>query len=129
MNLTEHFTLAELTLSEYAIRHCINNQPTDADVLENLHTLADGLERVRQVLRLPIYVTSGYRSPKTNSGVNGSRTSAHMRGLAADIVLPGMNARDVCLKIQGAAAFIGFDQCIYEHDVEKAAKLLEEARP
>jgi zinc D-Ala-D-Ala carboxypeptidase len=116
MNLTEHFTIAELTRSDYAIRHGISNQPTDADVLENLHTLAAGLERVRGVLRLPIHVSSGYRAPKVNSGVGGSKTSAHMRGLAADIILPGVNARDVCLKIQDAAAFIGFDQCIFEHD-------------
>jgi hypothetical protein len=115
MMLTANFSLAELTRSAYAIRHGINNQPTDADVLENLHTLAAGLERVRQVLGRPIHVSSGYRSPKVNSGVGGSKTSAHMSGLAADIVLPGMSAREVCLKIQEAAAFVGFDQLIFEH--------------
>jgi zinc D-Ala-D-Ala carboxypeptidase len=116
MHLTEHFTPAELTRSDYAIRHGINNQPTDADVLENLHTLAAGLERVRSVLRQPVHVSSGYRSPKVNSGVGGAKDSAHMRGLAADLVLPGVSARDVCVKIIEAAAFVGFDKCIYEHD-------------
>jgi zinc D-Ala-D-Ala carboxypeptidase len=116
MNLTEHFTLAELTRSDYAIRHGINNMPTDADVLENLHTLAAGLERVRQVLRQPIHVSSGYRAPKVNSGVGGGKDSAHMQGLAADIVLPGISARDVCAKLAEAAAFIGYDKLIYEHD-------------
>lgn len=47
MNLSEHFTLAELTNSEYALRHGISNMPVDADVLESLHHLAEGLERVR----------------------------------------------------------------------------------
>ena len=115
MMISENFSLAELTRSEYAIRHGINNQPTDADVLENLHTLAGGLERVQQVLRLPIYVTSGYRSPKVNSGVGGSKNSSHLRALAADIVLPGMSAREVCLRIQESAAFVGYDQLIFEH--------------
>ncbi len=34
----------------------------------------------------PIKVNSGYRSPTVNAAVGGSKTSAHMKGLAADIV-------------------------------------------
>ena len=39
----------------------------------------------------PIHITSGYRSPKTNSGLEGAaRNSMHMYGKAADIRFPGL---------------------------------------
>lgn len=114
MNLTEHFTLEELLASDYALRHGIDNNPADPDVLENLHVLANGLERVKAALDgLPVMVNSGYRSPKVNAGVGGSKTSAHLRGLAADIVVPGMTPREVCIALSDAD-WIGFDQVIFE---------------
>ena len=113
MNLTANFTLEELTASDYAIRHGINNHPVDHTVLSNLHVLADGLERVRAALRMPIFVSSGYRSAKVNSGVGGAKSSAHMLGLAADIHMPGVSPRDVC-KALIQHPEIGFDQLISE---------------
>lgn len=35
----------------------------------------------------PIRITSGYRTPALNRAINGSKTSDHMRGMAADIKL------------------------------------------
>lgn len=112
--LTKHFSLDELTRSSYAARHGINNMPTDQDVLANLQTLANGLERVRAILNLPIVVTSGYRSPKLNTAIKGSKHSAHMRGLAADFVVPGLSPMQVCEAIRYEDEFIGFRQLIYE---------------
>ena len=114
MHLTQHFTLAELTASDYAVRHGINNLPDDTRVVGNLHVLASGLERCRAVLGRPIFVTSGYRSPKVNAAVGGSAKSAHLRGLAADFRVVGMSPRDVCLVLQERQSDIGFDQLIYE---------------
>ena len=114
MMLSEHFSLAELTSSDYAVRHSLNNMPEDAEVLENLHILAQGLERCRAILNKPMVVTSGYRSPKVNSAVGGSKTSDHMKGLAADFVVPSMSAREVCLTLAKHHAEIGFRQLIQE---------------
>jgi hypothetical protein len=114
MNLTEHFTLEELTRSDYAIRHGINNTPTDAEVLENLQILAQGLERIRGLINKPIHVNSGYRSPKVNSAIGGSKTSAHMKGLAADVVIPGMLPVDLCKIIEDHKDLVQFDQLIHE---------------
>lgn len=115
MQLTEHFSLAEMTRSDYATRHSISNQPTDPDVIENLHVLAQSMERVRHILGKPIIVTSAYRSPKVNSGVGGSAKSAHLRGLACDFLVPGMTPREVCQVISSHDE-IAWDQLIYEGD-------------
>lgn len=113
MNLTEHFSYAELVHSDLAERHSIQNMPTDPHITANLFFLAEGLERCRAVLGRPMYVTSGYRSPRLNAIVRGARNSAHMTGLAADFKVPDMTARDVCLILR-AHPEIGFDQIIHE---------------
>ena len=114
MYLTEHFSLAELVASEMAARHGINNHPPN-DVLANLRNiLAPGLERVREALaHQAVLVTSGYRSRVLNAVVNGSRESAHILGLAADIICPRYGSPlEVCRAI--VAAGIETDQIIHE---------------
>ena len=113
VNITENFTVEELTASEYAVRHDIPNTP-DADVSENLRILALGLERIRNIIGQPITVTSGYRSPKVNSGVGGSKTSDHVKGLAADIKVNGMSPQVVASIINDTKHEIQFKQCILE---------------
>jgi hypothetical protein len=114
MQISEHFTLAELTRSDYAARHGINNVPTDHEVLANLHVLAHGLERVRAAVGRPVFVTSGYRSAKVNAGIGGSKASAHMRGLAADINVQGVTALELAKEIALHRREIDYDQCIQE---------------
>ena len=53
MNLTEHFTLDEMTFSEIALRNGISNSP-DKIIIGNLTRLAQLLERVRSLLNKPI---------------------------------------------------------------------------
>lgn len=114
MQLTKHFSMYELTRSSYAMRHGLDNTPHD-DLYSNAVLLADGLERVRRVLGVPMRITSGYRSQKVNAGVGGSKTSAHTKFLAADFI-PDMDLLDACDMIIEAEDEIGFDQLIYEGD-------------
>ena len=112
-NLSEHFTLEELTFSATAQRKQIDNKPP-AEVLENMKRLAAGLEEVRAVLgNKPMRINSGYRSPKLNRAVGGARLSAHMAGYAADFVCPDFGSP---LKIVKALAATGiqFDKLIQE---------------
>ena len=114
MNLSAHFTLEELTRSETALRKGLDNTP-DAETIANLTELANGLEKVRELLGHPIHVNSAYRGPKVNSAVGGSKNSAHMRGWAADIVCPGFGSpREVCHAIMSST--IDYDQLILEFD-------------
>jgi len=110
--LTNNFSLEELTRSQTAVRKDLDNTPT-SEVLANLTDLAFALEQVRALLDSPIFVSSGYRSPKVNAAVGGSSSSAHCRGMAADFVAGKFGSPlDVCRKI--AASDLEFDQLIFE---------------
>lgn len=111
--LSEHFTLEELIASDTAEREGIDNTPTP-DVLWNLtHRTAFSLEYVRALFDKPIHINSGYRCPALNKAVGGVADSAHTRGTAADIVVPGMTLMDVYTAIRDSA--IQYDQLIFEN--------------
>lgn len=109
-----NFTIEELCHSDTATRKGIDNSP-DAEALANLDILIAGLERVREVLGKPMHINSGYRGPKLNAAIGGSKTSAHMKGLAADFVCPQFGTPlEICKALQAHAEEIRFDQIIQE---------------
>jgi putative chitinase len=114
--LSEHFSLAELTVSSAADRLGIPNTPTAAHLL-HLKRTAAGLEAVRSILGdCAIVVTSGYRNPKVNKAVGGVPNSAHALGHAADFRAAGFSAFAAAKKLADAQAAgrIEFDQLILE---------------
>lgn len=113
MQLSPHFTMAELTNSPAATRLGIDNAPPSA-VAGNLARVAATLEQIRALVGGPITVSSGYRSPALNKAVGGAANSAHVLGLAADITAPGMTARALALLIRDSG--IALDQCILEFE-------------
>lgn len=86
MNLTEHFTLEELTYSAIAEKKHIDNTPNTTMINELRRLCYDILEPIRQRYGKPIIVTSGYRCPLLNKIVGGAKNSCHMSGQAADII-------------------------------------------
>ena len=90
MNLTKNFTLSELTKSETALRHDMDNSP-DQTAISNLQALAvHVLQPVRDHFDRGVKVNSGFRHPDVNAKVGGSKTSDHCKGMAADIEIPGV---------------------------------------
>lgn len=64
--------------------------------LTNMRNLASCLEAVRKEFgSKPIIITSGWRSRRVNAIVGGSPKSRHLTGEAADIVIRGVQARDI----------------------------------
>lgn len=112
MQMTPHFTLVEFTRSDTAARLGIDNTP-DSRALSNLHFLAAKLEEVRAILQAPIIVTSGYRSPALNKAIDGSATSSHLEGLAADFHVPGFGPDQAVAQAIADSALV-FDQLIFE---------------
>lgn len=110
--LTDHFSLEELTASSAATRLGIDNTPTE-EIKAHLQKLAYGLELVRVLLGAPMYIDSGYRCAALNKAVGGAINSAHMDGYAADFVCPQFGTP---LQIAQAIASssIKFDKCIQE---------------
>lgn len=113
MQLSEHFSLNELTHSDLAIRKGISNDPTP-DVISNLTRLAELLEKVRKYLNKPISINSGYRCPELNQAVGGQKASQHLLGCAADIRVSGMTPDEIVKAI--IQTDIQFDQMIREFD-------------
>jgi hypothetical protein len=112
MNLSNSFTLEQLIFSETAVRKGIDNTPNDEQIA-NLTELAQVLERVQSLLGHPLHISSAFRSPKVNSLVGGSPTSAHMEGYAADFVCPSFGTPlEVCKAI--VSSDLAFDQIIQE---------------
>ena len=107
MNLSPHFTLAEMT-------HTSVNLPNDPPqfVVQSLSLVcATLLEPVRAHFGKPVTVNSGYRAPKVNAGVGGSTTSQHVLGQAVDFEVPGVSNLDVARWVRD---HLDFDQLILE---------------
>jgi zinc D-Ala-D-Ala carboxypeptidase len=114
MNLSEHFTLEELTSSSTALRKGIDNHAPNEEVMDHLRVLASGLERVRAILGAALHIDSGYRSPALNKAVGGVATSAHITGYAADFICPGYGTPLQVVKILTEPHAMEFDQIIQE---------------
>ena len=111
MNLTSHFTLEELTITDHRE---FDNTP-NGDEVANLTRLAGFLEQVKGLLGgKPIMVNSAFRSKKVNDAVGSKDTSQHRIGCAADIRVPGMTPDEVVRAV--IASSLPFDQVIREFD-------------
>lgn len=118
ITITKNISLNELLASNTAKRHNIDNMPNQA-ILQNLIDASVNLyQPVREILGVPIIITSGYRCPALNKAVGGSSTSAHMSGFAIDFTAPKFGTPKIIvphivrkLKEKG----IGFDQAIIEY--------------
>jgi hypothetical protein len=111
MNLTEHFTLEELTHTDHRE---FDNTPNENE-LANLRRLAAFLENIKTVLGgKPIMVNSAFRSKQVNDAVGSKDTSQHRVGCAADIRVPGMTPDEVVKTMM--AAGLAYDQLIREFD-------------
>lgn len=57
------------------------------------------LDNLRNQVGKPVYINSGYRTPTRNKAVGGAKYSYHMRGMAADIRVNGMTAKEIANKL------------------------------
>lgn len=114
MKLSKNLYLSECTKSGTAIRLGIDNTP-DHDALMNLIDIAqDVFQPTRDHFKVPIGITSGYRSKALNKAIGGSHNSQHVQGAALDI------DADVYGEITNEQIFefikknLDFDQLIWE---------------
>jgi uncharacterized protein YcbK (DUF882 family) len=111
MNLTEHFTLEELTHTDHRE---FDNTPNETE-RANLVRLAGLLELVKVALGgKPIMVNSAFRSKQVNDAVGSKDSSQHRVGCACDIRVPGVTPDQVVKAV--IAAKLPFDQLIREFD-------------
>ena len=111
-DLSDHFNWSEASASSTAAARGIDNTipPT---LFGNVERTARLMEDIRTLLgHTPIRVTSWYRSPELNRAIGGSKTSAHMKGLAVDFQTPRMDLKAAFERIADSGTL--FDQLILE---------------
>jgi len=132
--LSEHFSLEEMTFSDTAIRLGIDNQPDDEQLVRLTYT-ASQLEGVREILG-PMHINSALRVEQLERVITAEGFKAwcvrhkrqadegawqdyfggkqHPKGEAADCKsLAGLTPLQMCQKV--TASDIYFDQLIYEY--------------
>jgi uncharacterized protein YcbK (DUF882 family) len=57
--------------------------------------LLAGLEKLRAMINRPIHINSGYRCEKHNQRIGGASKSYHLKGMAADISVKGMDSQEL----------------------------------
>ena len=111
MQLSDHFTLSELTQSSTAERLGIANEPGSTEV-ENLIMVCDQiLEPVRNHYGIAFAPNSGFRCLELNRAIGSSDKSQHVTGQAVDFEVPGIDNKDVALWVVDNCQF---DQLILE---------------
>ena len=113
--LTEHFSLEGFTRSSTALQSGICNEPP-IEVISNLQNLCqEVLEPLRLHYGKPIHISSGYRCKELNKRVGGVKNSQHLKGEAADLLVPSVKiAKEWFEWIQQNCW--NYDQCILERN-------------
>jgi len=88
--LSQHFTLAEFTKSQTALRTGIDNTPSATEIANMSVLCTTVLEPVRAAVRqrwptATVRISSGFRCVALNTAVGGARNSAHIDGRAGDL--------------------------------------------
>lgn len=73
--------------------------PPDNLILRNMISIAKAAQKARDVIKLPIIVTSGYRPPDINRRVGGASNSQHLYGNAIDIWVDGYTGIELARRL------------------------------
>jgi len=114
IQITNNFYLEEFTQSDMATRM---GQEVVVEVGSEIyghivHLCETFFQPLRDYLKRPITILSGYRPDWLNTAVGGSPTSDHPLGLAGDFTVEGMTPLEVCLAAQELG--LPYKQLIHE---------------
>jgi len=116
--ITKNFRLEEFTKSKKATKLGVDNlgQLTQQNYINIEALCVNVLQKVRDMIQVPIHVSSGFRCRLINKAAGGATKSQHTKGEAADIFIDpvcslGWTLWDVCKLI---VKHTDFDQLIWE---------------
>ena len=87
MQVTKNFNLNEFNSK------C--GRPMPENIKKNVIELIHNLQVIRDEVKVPISITSGYRSPEHNAKVKGAKDSQHVKGTAVDFKVQGLTPKQV----------------------------------
>ena len=89
-----NFKISELIHSDEANKRKINNMP-DINSLDNmLELIVYCLQPIRDMVGLPMNISSGYRCKALNDAIKGAKNSEHLKGMACDFTIKGWTAKE-----------------------------------
>ena len=91
MKLTNNFNLNEFNKHNFLLTETI---------LRNIQELAKNLQVLRDEVKKPIKITSGYRDSSFNKKIGGATQSRHITGQAADLKIEGYTPKQVAVIIE-----------------------------
>lgn len=115
-----NFKLSEFIHSDTAVKNNINNMPDINSLDYLLDLIFYVMQPLREKIKKPIIINSGFRNAQVNKLVGGAvdsqgnPTSQHCKGQAADFIINGMSVNSIIdfIKKNG----IEYDQLINEYD-------------
>lgn len=109
-----NFTIKELVHSDNAIKAGIDNTPNIEQIDNLLNLIFYCLQPLRDKLKKPMIITSGFRNPKVNFLAGGKANSEHLEGKAADFIVKGMTPNQIIDLIVKSG--IEYNQLINEYN-------------
>lgn len=92
MQVTKNFNLNEFNSK------CGRQMPEN--IKKNIIEIIHNLQVIRDEVKVPISITSGYRSPEHNAKVKGAKDSQHVKGTAVDFKVHGLKPKEVALIVE-----------------------------
>lgn len=92
MQVTKNFNLNEFNSK------C--GRPMPKNIKKNIIELIHNLQVIRDEVKVPISITSGYRSPEHNAKVKGAKDSQHVKGTAVDFKVQGLTPKQVAVIVE-----------------------------
>lgn len=108
--LTEYLPTNLACTTNFLWREFVKNQREIPDilVLENIFALAHTLQALRDnIFKMPMLITSAWRSKEYNRQIKGASGSYHIQGMACDIQIRGMSPNAIYEKLSGHAGGLG----------------------
>ena len=110
--VTTHFKFSELTVTSDEELRNKNQQIAYGMYKEEIQTLGEYAEKIREIIGCPMIITSGFRCEELNQKLGGSATSKHRTAQAIDFIPKTMSAYEAFFKI--CISGIDFHELILE---------------
>ena len=115
--ISKNFTLDEMTASSTSKTKGIINAPGVDEVCNMCALVHHVLQPLRDAMKEPIKIGSGYRCTRLNQAVGGVANSQHIKGQAADLCIDG-DMKKGRRWFNWILDNCEFDQLIWEHNAK-----------